>query len=189
MKITRKLRHSGGYTILEIIVALALTGVIAATGFEFYISMHNQTMAQEEIADMQQNSRATLDDMVRTLRMAGYKIGSHTPYEIIGDSLKVYFSDTQPVDTVMYYIANSYGVYYQGEGDEASKCLMKKQNSLQPVVYSEMIEDISYTVINSSTIEVSVEVRTSKADHSREENGGYRTLTMTETVSLRNANI
>ncbi len=185
----KRFRNSDGYTMLEVIVAMALTGILAMSGFEFYAAIHSQTSTQEEISEMQQNSRATLAELVRTMRKAGYKIGGHRAYEISGDSLWIFFSETQPVDTVLYYLSTD-ADYQQGifreEGAMTRKFLMKKVNSGYPVVYSEMIENISYNVIKASIIEISVEVIARKADENYQENGGYRTRTVAETISLRN---
>ena len=55
-----KLFTSKGYTLIELLIALFLTGVITTAGFHFYVKMHNSALTQEEISDMQQKSRASL---------------------------------------------------------------------------------------------------------------------------------
>ncbi|MEW5923091.1 MAG: prepilin-type N-terminal cleavage/methylation domain-containing protein [Candidatus Zixiibacteriota bacterium] len=186
----KKLRNNKGYTIAELLIAMFITGVLAAAGFEFYISMHNQTLAQEEISDMQQASRASLQDITRTLRMAGYKIGSHDPYAINGDSLYIFFNGTQPVDSVLYYLAD----YSESElagmasfptGSTPHK-LMKKVNSATAELFADYITDVTFTAINSSTVQVTIDVQAAQPDEDFVDNGGYRTFTALETVNLRN---
>ena len=100
----RKLKCSKGYTLIELLISLFITGLLVAAGMKFYVSMHNQALAQEEISYMQQNARSCLQEVSKSLRMAGYKIGSHPAYRINGDSLYVFYNDSQPVDTVLYYL-------------------------------------------------------------------------------------
>jgi len=74
----KRLRNNRGYTIIEMLVAVLITGILASAGFEFYISMHNQTLAQEEISDMQQASRASLQEITNA---AGFPRQSPGNYE------------------------------------------------------------------------------------------------------------
>ena len=52
-------------------VALALTGMVAAAAYGFYITQNRTYIAQDRIVEMQQNLRSALDIMARDLRMAG----------------------------------------------------------------------------------------------------------------------
>jgi prepilin-type N-terminal cleavage/methylation domain-containing protein len=188
----KRLNKSKGYTVIELLIAVFITGVIAAAGFKFYIGMHNQTLAQEEISDMQQNSRSTLDEIARNLRKAGYKLDStHVPFRVNGDSLYIFFSETQAVDTVLYYLArysDSESTVWLGQIESAQmpKKLMRKVNSAYPEVFSELIKDITFTVLNSSTVEVLIEVQTSKADEDFASDRGFRTYTSLESINIRN---
>ncbi|MBU0984750.1 MAG: prepilin-type N-terminal cleavage/methylation domain-containing protein [candidate division Zixibacteria bacterium] len=183
-------RYNKGYTIVEMLIALLITGLIASAGFEFYISVHNQTMAQEDISDMQQNSRASLYEIGRTLRMAGYKVGTHAPYEILDDTLRVFMRGTQPVDTVTYFLARDTRTsMVEGEESQPVYRLMKKTNSLDAQAFTDMIESVSYTVVNPTTIEVSLRVRATRSDEDFTSNDGYREFTATERVKLRNLGI
>ncbi len=189
----KRLRNNRGYTIIEMLVAVLITGILASAGFEFYISMHNQTLAQEEISDMQQASRASLQEITKTMRMAGYKVGAHPAYEINGDSLSIYFSDSQPVDTVLYYLASySYDEMQSmppfSTGNQPKK-LMKQINNSTAEIFADYIKSVSYTAINSSTIQISVEVQASMPDEDYNYNNGYRSYAATETVNLRNVSL
>jgi len=185
-----KLNNIGGYTIAELLIALLITGVLAGAGFEFYAKMHNQTLAQDQITNMQQNSRASIQDIVQNLRNAGYKIGSHAPYVINGDSLFIFYNDTQPIDTILYYVTDYPGGEFQELADSIRpQCLMKKINGVSPVVYSEGIRSVSYTALNASTVQVTLEVQATRPDEDFNQNGGYRTYSAIERVNIRNANL
>ena len=183
----KHIRNSKGYTIIELLTSLLITGIVCAAAFKFYVSMHNQTLAQEEISTMQQNSRVTIEEISKTLRMAGFKTGVHPAYAINGDSLYVFYSDTHPIDSVLFYLDdyNEYELSRFPEGIRPKK-LMRRVNSDSAYVFSEYIFDLSFRAINSSTIEIAVEVISSTVDEDYAENNGYRTLAASENVNLRN---
>jgi hypothetical protein len=189
----KKIKSCRGITLTEVLIGLFLTTLMAAAGFKFYISMHNSSLSQEEVADIQQTSRACLDDISKNLRMAGYKIGSHVPYTINGDSLYVFFNGTQAVDTILYFL----DYYTVSELDNLNdfpnglvpKKLMKKVNSSAPEMFAGMINDIVYTIESPSRIQIAIDVQASKADEDFASNSGYRLYTTSETVTVRNMNL
>ena len=187
MHMFKILHRRQGFTLLEMLIAIAITSVIATAGFNFYVSMHNTTMSQQDISDMQQVSRSCLDEITNTLRMAGYKLpAGSSPYRIAADSLLVYFSSTKPVDTVLYYLAPNDTL--GGSAPEGWKpmYLMRKINSESASIYADVLNNVTYTVINPGTIEVAVTSQTTKADESWPQNNGYRSFTSTERVTIRN---
>lgn len=189
----RILRNSRGYTIVEIIISLFITGLIAAAGFQFYIRMHNTALSQEEVSEMQQSSRASLQEMEKVLRMAGYKLASHDPYRINGDSLYIFFSGSNPVDTVLYFLQD-YASYELNLPDSLGRAyrpkkLMRQVNNGSAAVFADNINDIRYTVVNPSTIEITLIVQPLKADEAYNTNKGFRSYTAVERIKLRNLGI
>ena len=182
----RPLRHSAGYTIMELLVALVLTGIVAAAGFSFYVSMHNSALTQEDISNMQHTARSSLQEIAKTLRMAGYELAGHAAYRISGDSLYVFFSDPQPVDTVLYYLQENTALGVNAPNGWKPMFLMKKVNNQPAAVFSDVVRSITYTVIDSANVQVSIEAQTAKSDESWDEDSGYRSFTATERVTIRN---
>jgi len=185
-----RINNNGGFTLLEVLISLFLTGVIAAAGFNFFVTMHNQRVVQEDISDMQQSSRNSLQEIAKILRMAGYKVGTHAPYHISGDSLYVFFSETQPVDTVLFYV-DDYDNYDLGSPLAAPegltpRRLMKKQNSAPPAVFSDYIRYMLFNVVDTNTITVTLVTQASRPDEAFTGNYGYRLYVATERVNLRN---
>ncbi len=178
-----KLSNRRGYTLIEVLIALFLTGIISITCMRFYTNVHSHTLTQEDIGDMQQAGRNNLQEMVRTLRKAGFKIGSHVPYRISGDSLFVYYSDTQPVDTVAYYVDYNEAV---DQSSIPTGKLMKKVNSATSDVYGDQIVGLSFTALSASTVEITLTVGTMRPDGDFVTNNGVRNLTFTERVLIRN---
>ena len=63
-----------GMTLIETLLALFLTGIITAAMFKVYINQHHAWMIQDSVIEMQQNARASIDELTRQIRMAGYAL-------------------------------------------------------------------------------------------------------------------
>ncbi|RKX20405.1 MAG: hypothetical protein DRP35_06100 [Candidatus Zixiibacteriota bacterium] len=183
----KKLIRNSGFTIIELLLSLLITGIISTAGLQLYIRLHNQTFAQENISDMQQNCRATLYEIENNLRMAGFKVGNHDAYDINGDTLYIFSQINNPIDTIIYYLQTSTeSGNLELPSNIQAKYLMKKTNSDNPIIYSSFIRDITYSVINSNTIGIDLEIRTEFPDKDYNENEGYRIYAASESVTLRN---
>ena len=64
--------NNNGFTLIEILVALALTGIVMGAIYSAYHSQQKTYIMQESIAEMQQNLRAAMYLMTQEIRMAGY---------------------------------------------------------------------------------------------------------------------
>jgi len=61
-----------GMTLIELLVALVVSGVLVAGVYRTFVSQQNTFTVQEQVVDMQQNVRLAINRMTRELRMAGY---------------------------------------------------------------------------------------------------------------------
>lgn len=68
----RTLRSVRGFTLMEILVSLLLMGVITTAVLNTYLNQHENYLIQEDISVIQQSARASLDELGRQIRMAGY---------------------------------------------------------------------------------------------------------------------
>ena len=66
------MRWNKGFTLVEILIAIAIAGVVMAGIYSAYSSQQRSYIVQEQVAGMQQNLRAAMDLMEREIRMAGY---------------------------------------------------------------------------------------------------------------------
>lgn len=73
-KIIMKLTDTRGVSLLEVLLALFLTGLVLTAVFKTYITQHKNWTVQEDITDMQQNARAAIDELTRQIRMAGHEL-------------------------------------------------------------------------------------------------------------------
>ncbi|MBK7090485.1 MAG: prepilin-type N-terminal cleavage/methylation domain-containing protein [bacterium] len=67
-------RKSGGFTIVEVLIASIIASIAIAAGMQLFISQNQSHLIQAGVTDMQQNGRATVDELVGKLRQTGYKL-------------------------------------------------------------------------------------------------------------------
>jgi len=78
-KILAKIGHQRGFSLLEVLIALAITGIITLAIFKAYIAQHKNYMTQDDITEIQQNARVVIDELSRNIRMAGNKLPQGQP--------------------------------------------------------------------------------------------------------------
>jgi type IV pilus assembly protein PilW len=61
-----------GFSLVELLVAMAITGVVMAAVFQIYTTQQDSYVLQEQVAEMQQNGRTAKYVMTREIRMVGY---------------------------------------------------------------------------------------------------------------------
>jgi len=61
-----------GMTLIELLVALTISGVLLAGAYRTFISQQHTFTVQDQVVDMQQNVRLAINRMTRELRMAGF---------------------------------------------------------------------------------------------------------------------
>lgn len=72
--ITDKIREQKAFTILELLIALIITGILTTAMYQLYLTQHKNYLIQNDITNVQQNARATIDELSRQLRMAGFQL-------------------------------------------------------------------------------------------------------------------
>jgi len=180
------LRSRAGVTLIEMLIALMLTGVLTAASFKFYQASHGEAMVQQDISDLQLVCRNTLCEIKKTLRLAGYKVGSHDAFEFVGDTLCIYMQGTQPIDTVRYYLAALPTSVTPDNKTRTIYELRKQINSNPYNAFAEYISAVNYNVMDSANVEITVSAEAERQDPDYDQNNGYRTCSLTERVKIRN---
>ena len=191
------IRKKSGFTIVEILIAVLLSGIVLTAGVKFYTAVQNQSTVQMELSNIQNLARCSLDDIKSNLRLAGYKLTNHPAYEIIDDDkLQVYYNITNPVDTVAYYLANTnIGdiIEYSDDGytttspvDVRTYELVKRNPDGTTSVFADNIVSIKYLEVSDNVIRITITTQAELQDEAYELNNGYRRWTLTEEVCLRN---
>jgi type IV pilus assembly protein PilW len=68
----RSMKSNQGFTLVELLVTLVVSGVVMAGIFSTFYSQHTSYLNQEQMVSMQQNLRAAMYMMEREIRMAGH---------------------------------------------------------------------------------------------------------------------
>lgn len=184
-----KTKCQRGYSILEVIIAALITGILATASISFYTKMHEQSETQYNVSEMQQLCRTSLYDIRKSLLQAGYKV-SGPAYQVNGDTLKVYYSGIQPIDTIQYYLNEFTAAEYANvpdlpAGDKLYK-LLKKTNSDSATVYADFVKGITYNQLDSANMVVTINVQALRSDESYAPNDGFRIYAISERIKLRN---
>lgn len=61
-----------GFTLIELVIGLAISLILMGVAVSIFNVQRKSYSLQEQVTEMQQNVRATMDMMVREIRMAGY---------------------------------------------------------------------------------------------------------------------
>lgn len=82
----KKAKSQRGTSFLEVMIALFIMGVITTAIFQLYITQHKNYMTQDDITNIQQNARASIDELSRHIRMAGYDLPLGLPAIVAADT-------------------------------------------------------------------------------------------------------
>lgn len=68
------MNKNAGFTLIEILITLVISGILMTSVYAAFKAQQDSYLAQEQVAEMQQNIRAGMEILVRELRMAGYDV-------------------------------------------------------------------------------------------------------------------
>jgi type IV pilus assembly protein PilW len=202
---TRRIRNFGGFTLVELMVSMAISLVVLAAIAGTFTVQTRQNSAEEQVGQMQQNVRSALDLMIREIQMAKY----------------------DPAETA--FPVGTYGVTYSGSQLEikadvvdGNGSINTSSGSLENIIYTfdsatlritrklgstgtaELLADniTAFTFdyfdangnavtssVNSGDIRkvtISITARTARPDPSYSANGGYRTYQISADITPPN---
>jgi hypothetical protein len=171
-----KIKDERGITLVEVLIAALLTFIVGSAGLEFYASQHNQWLAQTDISDMQQNGRAVLDELTRSIRSAGYGIiTGHVSITVTSDTLTIFRKDSTKIDTIQYYVCFT---------DTLHPNLVKKINQDAAQVFAEDIESVQF--LQSGALITAILVAREVRNDPEYAGDGYRRRTLIARAQVRN---
>jgi type IV pilus assembly protein PilW len=79
--------NSGGYTIVEFLIAMAIASILITAIFQVYEVRQKSHSKQQLVVEMQQNLRGAVSLLKREIRMAGYDPAANDGVDSDGDSV------------------------------------------------------------------------------------------------------
>jgi type IV pilus assembly protein PilW len=191
-----KLKKTEGFTLTELMVSMAIgMAMLAAvtTTFMLQTKIYN---AQQQINEMEQNARGVLDVITRELKMAGYKPNG-------GSFSGVTYSTTQLM--IQTDLDASGGISTSTTANEqityaydsTNKQITRAVGTGSAVVLADNITAFTFSYLDSTgastttsanirQVSISITARTANPDPNYTSNGGYRTYTVTATITPPN---
>ena len=191
-----KLTKTEGFTLIELMVSMAIGMVVLAavtTTFMLQTKVYN---AQQQINEMEQNARGVLDVITRELKMAGYKPNG-------GSFSGVTYSTTQLM--IQTDLDASGGISTSTTANEeityaydsTNKQITRAVGSGSALVLADNITAFTFSYLDSTgastttsanirQVSISITARTANPDPNYTSNGGYRTYTVTVTITPPN---
>ena len=127
-------RGNGGFTLIEVLIALAISGFFMGAVYTAFKSQQDSYLAQDQVVEMQQNLRAGISYMTQELRMAGYDPYSSATAGITDLGLE---SGETVSDKVEFtYVADDDGVDNDNaDGDNDSSTGADEAGELQTITF------------------------------------------------------
>ena len=176
-----------GFTLVELMVALAIAGVVMAAVVTTFRIQQASYVVQEEVVVMQQNLRAAMSQMTRELRMAGYDPAHTTDAGISAATANSitfsYLADADGVDNdndgatdeagELNTITYSLYVPYVAEGNTVTAIGRAVNGAVMPLaeniqalefVYLDGEGNTTATLADIATVQISVLARADRPD-------------------------
>jgi type IV pilus assembly protein PilW len=193
-KYVAEMTSKRGYTIVELMVAIAISGIFMGTIYSAYTSQQRATLGQEQVSAMQRNLRSAMYFMEKEIRMAGCdptgkaKIdvaGSLVPPGIIqaNANLMEFAADTDgdgtigPDEDITYSLPGADLIRNGGRIAENIDALnfVYLDGESPPNVLNPNKTDVSTTSIpDIRSVQVTVVARTGKADAKYTDSTSYQ---------------
>lgn len=195
--LTAHTRAERGFTLIEMMIALVIAGVIFAAITTSFTFMRRTYRLQEEMSDMIENARVAMDIMTREIRLAGYNPQGIALTGIVWDctlSPPVLELRMDMNGSGAYFGTNEWIMY---KYDSTNKKIDRKVGFGSYLSFIENIQSLTFQPLDGAgnatctdadirEVRLIIVARTPKPDSSWTSNNGYRTLTLTSVIQPRN---
>jgi len=98
MKMNEILKKNKGITLIELLVALVISGLLVAALYRTFIGQQKTYVAQDQVVDMQQNMRVAISRMMGDIRMTGFgNVSMVLPVTFTGGTFNNILNPNTPV--------------------------------------------------------------------------------------------
>ena len=180
--------NTKGFSLVELMMALAISLIIGTTIVTAYISQRRTAYAQEQIVEMQQDIRTGLDIMEREIRMAGYNprrtaVGTGITTATATKLVFAFVADTDQMDnnnngtidepdeveTVEYSLYDAYGDVDTDLGRRTPVAINAVAENIDAIEFYYTMQDGTRTLTPAilsdiRAIQISILARASKQD-------------------------
>lgn len=197
----RKSKGSDGFTLIELLVALGLGMIVLASVTTTFTAQAKFYNAQEQINEMEQNARGTLDLIGRELKMAGYKGNAGTVTWIgaagvnLDNSNLIIEADLNGDGTIAGSAGSLERITYFY--DSTNKQIKRRLGSATSEVLADNITAFNFSYLTSTggtplaasqirQVQLNITAQTAKPDPNYTSNNGYRQYQVTATITPPN---
>ncbi len=183
------IRKENGFTLVELMVALALTGIVTVAIYKTFTWQQRVYTVQDSVASMQQGLRAGMDILLKDLRMAGYSpvtpglagitaaSGNSMTFTIDRDSNGISNGTIDPGETISYSVNSSGNLTRTVSGSPAVvDVVMDNVDTLDFVYYGSNWAPLGATPADFTKIRavrVTIVARTDKKDQAYTNTSSY----------------
>ena len=191
-------KKTSGFTLTELMVVMAIAMVLLAAVTTTFMSQTRVYNAQEQINEMQQNARGALDVITRELKMAGYKPNGGSVTGVTYSTTQLQIDADLNADGMISTSAsdNERIIYaFDSTSEQITRKVGSTSNTAQ--VLADNITGFSFDYFDSSgasttvsanirQVRVTITARTARPDPNYTANNGYRTYTVSATITPPN---
>lgn len=147
----RHLAPAAGFTLVELMIATAVTGIVMAAVMTSFLSQHNVYLAQGHVVEMQENARIAMNMLEQDIRSAGYDpshLGAGITVAGANNLTFTRYTDAGALETISYALYDAYATTIPPGNDGVADDLGRNQNGggLQPV--AENISQIEFRYLD-----------------------------------------
>lgn len=189
-----------GFTLIEMLVALALSLVTVSAVYSLYVSELRAQNVREDRLEMQQQARVVIDVVSRELLMAGFDPrGVNSDVNLTNDFQGITY---QPDRLIIKADLNGNGLIADANESimyvyDAKTHTLRRNTGGGNQPFGENIESFLVEYFDQGgkltthslaikQVSITVTARTEKPDHKFSKNGGYRTVTLHSRLTPRN---
>ena len=204
----RGTKNSAGFTLVELLIALALGLVVLTSVSNAFISQRKTYDAQEQMTELIQGTRAVMEIITREVKLAGFDpqkgISGHTnvvgiPYSATQLELRADLdgdgaASASDSNELIIYTHDGTNLELDRNAGQAWSGARLLAENIQAFTFTYWKSDGTEVLATADEadirqIKITITARTAKPDPGYGLNSGYRTYTLTSTVTPPNLEI